>query len=614
MNNDTILLPDPIRMPVRSNSLWPWLWFFLYPYRKTFTAFFSFRVLRYTIMSMMPLIIGYVINAFEDGWAFKDPQKLVLIVGGFLLLNGIANLSILFFITEAKMEDRLVRGMTLFGIRHMNALPLPWHEAQGSGSKLQRVMTARTSMQQLYGIYKWSMVPFASGIFAIILSVVMLKAPPFFFLLFAGFIVSFLIGAYYTAKPMPALHNKHNIVLERLMSGVYEFVSAVRTVKAFHMGDYIGREARHYEWEGHKAKTGVFRATYFKWGVLNSIGFFWTSIFIIVCTMGVYQHWLGIGSFATIFFLASNLWIRLEEMVYMQDQFMEFRNGFMRLTETLKAPIVSYDRDPVRDVPENWKSLSFSNVDFTYESAKPDEAPPTLHNINLTINRGDKIALVGRSGAGKSTLVKLLMKQVIPSSGQISIDDTGLDHIRSAEWLSRIGFVPQDVELFNMSVRDNILLDRGYDDNRSIYQTALKQSALDQLMESLPQKDETIVGERGIKLSGGQRQRLGIARALVRDADIIIFDEATASLDSLSEQIIQNALSTAFSGRTMFIIAHRLSTVRFADRIVVMDEGRIVESGTFNDLVTAKGRFAQLWEMQSSGFIDGEPEREYLSA
>lgn len=132
----------------------------------------------------------------------------------------------------------------------------------------------------------------------------------------------------------------------------------------------------------------------------------------------------------------------------------------------------------------------------------------------------------------------------------------------------------------------------------------MQQAALDGLIKTLPEGDQTLVGERGIKLSGGQRQRLGIARALVRNADMIIFDEATASLDSLSEQVIQKALTTAFSGRTMIIIAHRLSTVRFADRIVVMENGRIIENGTFSELIAKGEKFATLWQLQSSGFID----------
>lgn len=612
---DQILFPDSTKMPVTSDSLWRWLGFFLTPYWKTFTVFLGFRIVRYTALSMMPFIIGYTINAFDKGWAFEEPLKLAAILGGYLFVFGLCLSSIMLFIREAKCEDRLIRSMTLFSVRHMNGLPLPWHEAQGSGGKLQRVMTARSSLKQIYNIYKWTAVPFTASVIAIIFSILMLDAPPFFLLMYAGFIATFFATGLYMARKIPELHNRHNKFLEKLMSGVYEFVSAVRTVKAFHMGNYIDREARKLEWDGHLAMSDVFRATYLKWTVLNMLGFVWLTGFVIVCTLGIYQHWLTTGAFAAIFFMANSLWNRLEEIVYMQDEFLQARNGFMRLTETLKAPQISYDHPPLLPLPQHWKTLSFRQVDFAYAGNSDDgKAPPALKNITLDIARGEKIALVGRSGAGKSTFIKLLMKQVEPVAGNILLNQTGLNHIPSAAWLEKIGFVPQEVELFNMSIRDNILLDRPYDENIEAYNIALKHAALDQLMTSLPQGDATMVGERGIKLSGGQRQRLGIARALVRDADVIIFDEATASLDSLSEQVIQNALSSAFAHKTMVIIAHRLSTVRFADRIIVLEDGRIAEEGHFEDLIARGGKFATMWALQSAGFVDGEPEQEYVPA
>lgn len=287
----------------------------------------------------------------------------------------------------------------------------------------------------------------------------------------------------------------------------------------------------------------------------------------------------------------------------MQDQFLEFRNGFMRLTETLNAPPVNYDEEPVMGLPQHWTSIDFDHVDFAY-AGSDENAPSALHDIHLSIKRGEKVALIGRSGAGKSTFVKLLMKQAVPVKGEIRLDPVRLNNVATSSWLQSIGFVPQDVELFNMNIRDNILLDQSYEADPAAYDRALKQAALDQLIQSLPQGDQTMVGERGIKLSGGQRQRLGIARALVRNADLIIFDEATASLDSLSEQVIQNALMTAFAERTMVIIAHRLSTVRFADRIIVLENGHIEEQGSFDDLIKQGGKFATLWAMQSSGFVD----------
>lgn len=585
-------------MPIGSQSFVRWLFFFLKPYWKIFATFSVFRMIRFTIVAMLPLIVGLAINAFEAGWAFEDPVRLAWTLGPFLVLYGIALLSIFIFMFEAATEDRFVRGTTLFSVMHMNRLPLDWHESQGSGSKLQRIMTARNSLKQLYNIYKWSVMPFIGGVAAIIVSVITIDAPLFFLLMYAAFMGSFIVVGWHAAKPLPGLHDRHNKLLERMMARVYEFVGAVRTVKAFYMEDFIASQARFHEGEGHGAMRRVFRAISLKWTILNMVGYVWMMIFILTCIAGVYQGWLSVGGFATVFFLANQFWGKLEEIIYMQDHFLEHRNGFMRLTETLKAQPRPVDLEPSAAFPEDWRTIRFDNMNFTYTG----QEGPALHDIDLKIRRGEKVAIVGRSGAGKSTFIKLLMKQMLPDSGTIRLDDTDLAHISSGEWLPRIGLVPQDVELFNMSIRDNILLDRVTAIDEAVYQTALAQSALAELIESLPERDETFVGERGIKLSGGQRQRLGVARALVRPADLIIFDEATSALDSLSEQVIQNALETAFEGRTILLIAHRLSTVRFADRILVLDEGRVIEDGSFDELIGKNGMFAKMWAMQSQGF------------
>lgn len=594
-----IRLPDPARLPAGSDSFLRWLHFFLSPYLKTFLAFTTLRATRFCILAFLPLAIGWTINAFDSGLAFENPRHVLTVIGGYMTLYGGALMSIVFFWHESAMQDRLIRGLTLFSIAHMNKLPLHWHEAQGSGGKMQRVMTARNSVKHLYNIYKWSVIPFFGTTIGILASVVAIKAPFYFVFLYAGFTVTFFYAAWRVGRVLPALHDRHNKLFEKLMSGVYEFVSAVRTVRAFHMQDYIERHARNSEREGHEAMGAVFGAIFRKWAVLNMVGFAWMTLFVGLCVHGIYHGTMTTGAFATVFFLAHNLWNMLEGMIFMQDEFYEHRNGFMRLTETLKTAPHENDVAPLAPFAKNWRAITFDHAGFAYDG-KDAQA---LHDLTFTIKRGEKIALVGRSGAGKSTLVKLLMKQMLAQDGTIRIDDTDLRHIDSGAWLGQIGYVPQDVELFNLSIRDNILLDRAETpDNEDAYNRALDQSALRELIDSLPDGDATIVGERGVRLSGGQRQRLGIARALVRDAQLIIFDEATSALDSLSEQAIQHAIEQTFGDHTVILIAHRLSTVRHVDRIYVLEDGRIIEQGPFDILRAANGPFARMWSLQSGGF------------
>jgi len=601
-HNGGILLPAPEDMPRESDNFFRWLGFFLKPYARLLLLFLGVRLFRYAVLYILPLAIGLVIKAFESGWAYTHPVQLAMAVGAYMVLYCAVLFSIGVFIKESAAQDRMVRAMTMFSIRHINSLPLDWHEAQGSGGKLQRVMTARSSLKGLIDIYKWSLVPFVGAMIAITISVAIIDAPAWFLLLYMGFAGTFITAALYVAKPLPELHNRHNAVLEKLLSGVYEFVSAVRTVKSFNMARYIEERGQEFESEGHEAWRTVLRTIFRKWMALNSIAGLWMCIFLAVCMSGVYSHALSIGAFATLFFLAYDLWKTLENLVYIQDQYIEYRAGFMRLTETLKVSPRALDLAPIVPLPRDWKTLTFKNVDFSYGEGKSH----ALSAITMAVNRGEKIALVGPSGAGKSTLAKLLMKQMWPVSGAIAVDGADLRHIAIEDWLNQTGVVPQDVELFNMSIRDNILLDRVDTAGEDAYKTALEQAALDSFIASLPQGDATLIGERGIKLSGGQRQRLGIARALVRQAELIVFDEATSSLDSLSEQAIQEAIEKSFAGKTLVVIAHRLSTVRHVDRIFVLSDGKLVEDGSFRDLIRKNGTFAKMWALQSDSFAEDE--------
>lgn len=596
------ILPDADKMPAGSRSLARWLWFFLEPYKKVIAAYTAFRLLRFTYLATLPLAIGKTIDAFETGWAFGHAREITILLSIYFAIYAFFLLTISIFYGESATEDRIIRGLTLFSVKHMNGLSLHWHETQGSGGKLQRIMTARGGLKQLYRLYKWYLVPFISALIGIVISIFMINAPFWFIFLYAGFVINFFAAAWILARRLPELHDKHNYALEGLLAGVYEFVSAIRTVKAFDMRGYIETRALHMEGRGHAAMRDVFRAVFTKWTVLNGVAVFWLGLFAILCLNGIFNGWISSGAFATCFFLAHSLWKILEELVYMQDEAIEACAGLLRLTETLNQKPQILDLSPVRPLDPGWKNIAFDKVCFSYEG----QARDALDNFSLSIRRGEKIALVGKSGAGKSTMVKLLLKQMWPGSGKISVDGTDLRNISISDWLSDISYVPQDVDLFNMSIRENILLDRMDETDEKAYLAALEQSALHDFIDSLPDGDATLVGERGMRLSGGQRQRLGIARALVRGANIIVFDEATSSLDSLSEDAIRQAIEKSFFGKTLILIAHRLSTVRRADRVLVLDDGRLAEQGRFDELISQNGIFAKLWDLQSGHYLDND--------
>lgn len=250
---------------------------------------------------------------------------------------------------------------------------------------------------------------------------------------------------------------------------------------------------------------------------------------------------------------------------------------------------------PAAEPPRFRGEVSFENVSFRYPS-RP--LSPVLHELTLSARAGEKIALVGPSGAGKSTIVSLLLRFYDPDAGRILIDQKPIVDRTLRDLRANMAIVPQEVLLFGGSIEENIRYGRPGASREEII-AASKLAACHEFIEKFPEGYATIVGERGVKLSGGQRQRIAIARALLKDPSILILDEATSSLDSESEHLIQQALNVLLKNRTAFIIAHRLATVRKADRIYVIDEGRVIESGTHDELIIREGgTYRRLAEMQ----------------
>lgn len=279
--------------------------------------------------------------------------------------------------------------------------------------------------------------------------------------------------------------------------------------------------------------------------------------------------------------------------------YLEILDEKIAVEDTIDPHYQSTWEKSVLESPEG-VSIEFRNVSFGYHGTRKT----ALHNINVTIKPNESVAFVGVSGVGKTTLTKLLMRFYDPTDGEIFVNDVPIHKIAKSNLRKAMGIVPQEAVLFNHSIGDNILYGAQHKGPKAL-QDALKMAHLDGFVHSLPQGIDTLVGERGIKLSGGQKQRLAIARAFMKDAPIIIFDEATSNLDSESERLIQDAFWKLAKNKTTIIIAHRLSTIQKVDRIIVFDNGTIVEEGTHQELAQKQsGLYKHLWSLQSSGEID----------
>lgn len=270
--------------------------------------------------------------------------------------------------------------------------------------------------------------------------------------------------------------------------------------------------------------------------------------------------------------------------------------------KTLSKPIDITDKAGASELTQVSGEIEFDAVQFNYDVEKP-----VLNNLSLHIKSGEKVGIVGRSGAGKSTLVNLLLRFYDLSSGQIKIDGVDITDVTQDSLRAQIGMVTQDTSLLHRTIRENILYGRP-DASEEDLLKALKQAQADTFINDLTDPEghrglDAQVGERGVKLSGGQRQRIAIARVLLKDAPILVLDEATSALDSEVEAAIQESLYQLMQGKSVIAIAHRLSTIAAMDRLIVIDEGKIVEQGTHQELLSSGGIYAQLWAHQTGGFL-----------
>jgi len=283
-------------------------------------------------------------------------------------------------------------------------------------------------------------------------------------------------------------------------------------------------------------------------------------------------------------------------IVYSLDTIFRAASEFNAASKILNEKSKIKDDKDAKNIKIINGKITFNNVSFNYKNNK------VFSKFNLDIKSGETIGIVGKSGSGKTTLVKLLYRMYDLDNGYISIDKQNIRHVKKNSIRDSMSLVPQETLLFDDTIYNNVKFANAHSNYQDVI-NALKKAELWKFVKKLPDKEKTIVGERGIKLSGGEKQRIAIARAILANKKIIILDEATSSLDSETEAKIRDTLDKITKGKTTIIIAHRLSTVMNADKIIVFDEGKIVEVGTHTELLKKKGKYSELWKYQSQGFI-----------
>ena len=475
-------------------------------------------------------------------------------------------------------------------------LPLEFYDENNPGRIAARVAKGLANYTWTYPEIVGQFIPKIVRVFGVFVVIAFLDWPIALVVL-----SSFLVIVGYSLlrlKRLSAQEEKLDKYMENTESRTSEIITNIKTVKAFatemrELKRQQQRLDREFKVVDYRIHLG-----YVKLGT-------WQRTIVQSCTFGVLaltlwatvQGSISLGHFVTILTLSSMAYAEVDPICSLAEMFVRRYGAMARFQEFVALPAGTDAGQLTDDVPDYrfTGKVHFNQLTFGYT---PDK--PVLKDIELLVQPCQTVALVGRSGSGKSTLVKLLFRYFEPQSGAILIDGQDLRRLDITGYRQRLAIVHQEVDIFNGTLMENLL----YGCPRATVEqveAACKIAQAHEFIKQMPHGYLTTVGERGVRLSGGQRQRFGIARALVMEPDVLVFDEATSSLDYESERAIQVAMRSLFGTRTLIIIAHRLSTVREADQIVVLDQGRISQIGSHDELLTQGGLYQRLHQLQETG-------------
>ena len=571
-----------------------------------------------------------LIHLLKEAWPFIRPQRVLLLFGLLLMaINRLAGLvlpaSTKFLVDNVigKRQIRLlaplalaivaataIQGITSFTLTqllskaaqrmiaelrkqvqaHIGRLSISFHDANKTGTLVSRIMSDVEGLRNLMGTGLVELV--GSLMTASFALVVLLRISVFMTTVASAILLAFALGlnrAIGTIRPIFRARSKLNAEVSGRLT---ESLGGVRVVKGYHAE---GREEEVFAGGVQRLLDNILKTlTATSIMSLSSTVLFGivSSLILYLGTRRIVAGTMTLGTFLTYVAFLAMLVAPVSQIVSIGTQLTEGMAGLERTRDILAESPEEQDPKRTVSIGKIVGEVDFENVDFTYTEGKQ-----VLYDVNFRARPGSVTALVGPSGAGKSTIIGLIAAFYAPVSGRVLVDGIDLSTVRLSSYRTQLGVVLQETFLFDGTIRENVSFSRPGASEEEM-KAACRIARVDEFAESFEQGYDTLVGERGVKLSGGQRQRISIARAILADPRILILDEATSSLDSESEALIQQGLSYLMQGRTTFVIAHRLSTIRRAHQILVMEAGRIIERGTHESLYAAGGRYFELYTRQ----------------
>ncbi len=582
--------PDPARRPrsERLRALLPEIWLLVRPRLRLLGLGALLVGVNRVAGLVLPASTKYLIDDVITPGRFERLGGLVAAVGAATLVQGLTSFALTHTLSMA--AQRLIGEMRLRLQGHVGRLPVAWFDARKTGDVATRVMNDAEGLRNLVGT---GLIEFAGGLLTAALAfALMLRLSPGLTLVTLLALVCFGGVLWWALGSLRPVFRERGKIYGEVYGRLSESLAGIRVVKGYHA------EAR----EAAVFASGVERLMENVRRTLASASLLSLASSVLLGLVGGAVMWVGarevqrggltLGGLFTYTVLLGFLVAPVFQVVAIGTQLTEALAGLERMREVLgERP---EDEDPRRTLaPARLEGrVELEGVWFEYEPGRP-----VLRDVSLVAPPGSMTALVGPSGAGKSSLIGLVTAFHAPTRGRLTVDGLDLTQVRLDAYRCHLGVVLQDTFLFDGTIAENVAFARPAAPFEQVL-AACRAARVDEFAEGFEKGYDTVVGERGVKLSGGQRQRVAIARAVLADPRVLILDEATSSLDSLSERLIQEALARLMPGRTTFVIAHRLSTIRRADQILVLDEGRVVERGRHQELLARGGRYAEMYRLQ----------------